>query len=497
VKSGNVHVGSEADAQCDDADAPSHTARKRLIRELADRYAPERDEWIEQNAFYYDEDLRYSRFLVNPGLRVLDLGCGTGRLLAGLHPSRGVGVDFSPLMIDVARSKHPRLELHVGDVEDPATLGALEGPFDVILLSDTVGSLEDCQGTLERLHRLCTPETRIVIAYYSSLWAPVLWAAQKLGQQMPHPEQNWLSLRELASILELADFEVVRTDCRQIVPKRAGGIGPFVNRFVATLPGMRTFALRSYVVARSSRATTPTRPSASVVVPCRNEAGNIEPAVERIPRFCDDLEIIFVEGHSRDDTLAEIERVIHEYDHLDIKVVRQDGEGKADAVRKGFDAAAGDVLMILDADLTTPPEELPKFYDAVVSGKGELVMGTRLVYPMEKDAMRALNMIGNKCFSLLFTWLLNQPITDTLCGTKVITRENYERIKANRAYFGEFDPFGDFDLIFGAAKLNLQILEIPVRYRARIYGSTQISRFRHGWLLLRMVLVAYRKLKAV
>jgi SAM-dependent methyltransferase len=471
--------------------------RKRSIRGLADRLAPEREAWIERNAYFHDEDLRYSQFLIAPGQRVLDLGCGTGRLLAGLRPSRGVGVDFSPEMIRAARARHPELELHVGDVEASSTLERIEGPFDVIVLSDTVGWLDDCQATFEQLQRMCTASTRVVIAYFSSLWAPVLRVAQKIGQQMPQDEHNWLSPRELTAILELADFDVVRTDCRQIVPKRLGGIGPLVNRFVATLPGLPSLALRSYVVARTARAATAPAPSVSIVVPCRNEAGNIEPAVERIPRFCDELEIIFVEGHSRDDTLREIDRVIDEHRDIDIKVVQQDGEGKADAVRKGFDSASGDILMILDADLTTPPEELPKFYEAIVSGKGELVMGSRLVYPVEAGAMRLLNMIGNKIFSLLFTWLLNQRITDTLCGTKVLTRASYERIKANRAYFGDFDPFGDFDLIFGAAKLNMKILEIPVRYRARTYGETQISRFRHGWLLLRMVLVAYRKLKAV
>jgi SAM-dependent methyltransferase len=478
-------------------DRSGESDRKRSIRALADAVAPERERWTERNSYYYEEDLRFSRFLVRPGQRILDLGCGTGRLLAGLRPSEGIGVDFSPAMIEVARAAHPDLEFQVGDVEDPTTLDRLDGPFDVIVLSDTVGSLEDCQQTFAALHRLCTPATRVLVAYYSNLWEPILLVAQKLGHQMPQREQNWLSLRELAGILQLADFEVVRTDCRQIIPKRLGGIGPFMNRFVGTLPAVRSLALRSYIVARPAREPPVSAPSATVVVPCRNEAGNIAPAVERIPRYCDDIEIVFVEGHSRDETLSEIARVIEKHPELDIKVVQQDGEGKGDAVRKGFDVARGDVLMILDADLTTPPEDLPKFYESVVAGRGELVMGSRLIYPMEKDAMRVLNTIGNKVFSLLFTWLLNQRITDTLCGTKVLTRTNYDRIKDNRQYFGDFDPFGDFDLIFGAAKLNLKILEIPVRYRARVYGSTQISRFRHGWLLLRMVLVAYRKLKAV
>jgi glycosyltransferase involved in cell wall biosynthesis len=235
--------------------------------------------------------------------------------------------------------------------------------------------------------------------------------------------------------------------------------------------------------------------SATVVVPCRNEEGNIEAAVQRIPRFCEDLEIVFVEGNSQDNTLAEIERVIRGYPSLDIKLLVQEGVGKGDAVRKGFAHARGDILMILDADLTMPPEELPKFYEAIASGKGEFINGSRLVYPMEGQAMKFLNFWANRVFALLFTWLLNQRYTDTLCGTKVLKKSFYRKIEANRAYFGEFDPFGDFDLIFGAAKLNLKTVEIPIRYADREYGETQISRFRHGWLLVKMVIFAFRKLK--
>jgi SAM-dependent methyltransferase len=474
------------------------SARKDRIRELADRLAPERDEWTDRNAAYHDEDTRYTRFLIPPGSRVLDLGCGTGRLLAALEPSRGVGVDFSPAVVDIARRRYPHLEFVLGDVEDPDVLAGIEGPFDAILMSDTVGSLEDVQATLSLLHRLCHATTRVVLAYYNNLWAPLLNLAERLGDRIPATEENWLSAQDLAHLLELADFDVVKVDRRQILPKRAAGLGPLANRFVGTLPGVRRLALRNYAVARSRQTIdSAQKPSVTIIVPCRNEAGNIAHAVERTPPFCDDIEFIFVEGHSQDDTFAEIERTIAAYPDRDIKAMRQDGKGKGNAVRNGFDAARGDILMILDADLTVPPEDLPKFYDAIVDGEGELIMGSRLVYPMEEDAMRVLNTAGNKTFSLLFTWLLNQRITDTLCGTKVLTRESYERIRAGRSYFGEFDPFGDFDLIFGAAKQNLKIVEIPVRYRARTYGTTQISRFRHGLLLLRMTSVAYRRLKAV
>lgn len=473
------------------------SSRKERIRALADELAPDRDRWVARNSFYYEEDRAFMRFLVPPRQRVLDLGCGNGRLLRDLRPSYGVGVDFSPVMIEAARRRHPDLHFVLGDVEDEVVLEQLDGPFDVIVLSDTIGSLDDVQLTLANLHRLCGPETRIVISYYNRLWAPILRISQWLGLQMPQREQNWLSGRDIASILDLADFEVVRLDTRQLLPRRVFGIGRIVNRYLGTLPGFRVTALRSYVVARSLRGRSPQSVSASVIVPCRNEAGNVAAAVDRTPRFCDDLEFIFVEGHSSDDTFGAVERVIATHPDVDIKLVRQDGTGKGDAVRKGLALARGEVLMILDADLTTPPEDLPKFYQAINSGHGELVMGSRLVYPMEEEAMRALNTAGNKFFSLVFTWLLNQRITDTLCGTKVLTRDNYDRISAGREYFGEFDPFGDFDLIFGAAKQNLRIVEVPVRYRARTYGSTQISRFRHGLLLLRMTGVAYRRLKAI
>jgi SAM-dependent methyltransferase len=477
-------------------DDATMSARKRKIRALAEQLAASRDTWIERNRYFHDEDLRYTRFLVPPGLRVLELGCGTGRMLAGLEPRHGVGVDFSPAMIERARAAHPDLEFRVGDVEDPAVLERLDGPFDVILLSETIGELDDCGAALDALRPLCTPETRVIIAYHSKGWEPVLRLGEWLGLKMPTAEQNWLSTDDIVSLLELADFGLVKREWRLLVPRRLLGLGPFLNRYPGSLPIIRRLSLRNYVVARPLQGVRRAGLSASVIVPCRNERGNVEAAVRRIPRFCDDLEIVFVEGGSSDGTYEEIERVIAAYPERDIKVLRQDGIGKGDAVWKGFDNARGDLLMIQDADLTAPPEALPKFYRAIASGKGELVIGSRLVYPMESQAMRFLNMVANHAFSHLFSWLLNQRFTDTLCGTKVLLRADYQRLAAGRAFFGDFDPFGDFDLIFGAAKLNLKITEIPVRYADRAYGETQISRFRHGWLLIRMVVFAWRKLKA-
>ncbi len=237
--------------------------------------------------------------------------------------------------------------------------------------------------------------------------------------------------------------------------------------------------------------------SVSVVIPARNEAGNIDDILARVPNMGLRTELIFVEGNSTDDTYAAIERRLKEFPDRPWSLYRQTGRGKGDAVRLGFRQATGDVLMILDADLTVPPEDLPRFYEAIVEGKGDFINGVRLVYPMEDQAMRLLNLVGNKFFSLTFSWLLGQPIRDTLCGTKVLSRKDYQRIAANQSYFGDFDPFGDFDLLFGAAKLNLRIVDVAIRYRERKYGATNIQRWRHGIALLRMALFASRKIKFI
>jgi ubiquinone/menaquinone biosynthesis C-methylase UbiE len=474
--------------------------RKQAIYEVSEKCASERARWIELNKYFHNEDARFMSHLIPEGLRVLDLGCGTGQLLAALKPKRGVGIDFSPGMIEVALRLLPDLEFVTGDIEDPSVLATIEGPFDVIFLSDTIGSLDDCQATLISISHLCTPETRVVICYFSRLWRPFLAVAKSLRFQMPSLEQNWLAPEDIGNLLHLANFDVVKREWRQLIPHRLFGIGPLVNRFIAPLPIVRRACLRNYIVSRFDHGRVNGElkaKSASVIIPCRNEKGNIEMVIKRLPSFCLDLEIIFVEGHSKDGSLEEIRRVIAAYPDKNIKLFVQEGIGKGDAVRKGFDMASGDLLFILDADLSTPPEAIPKFYEALATGKAEFVNGSRLVYPMQKEAMRFLNLVANQIFSWLFTWLLNQRFTDTLCGTKALSRIHYMQIVANRSYFGDFDPFGDFDLIFGASKLNLKIIEIPVSYKARSYGTTQISRFRHGLMLLRMVIFAWRKLKAI
>jgi SAM-dependent methyltransferase len=436
------------------------------------------------------------RFQVSPGQRVLEFGCGAGDRLAVLEPSYGVGIDFSEEMIKRAGARHPDLNFILADVHD---LENIDEKFDVIILSDFLNDIWDVQRVLMVLHPLCTKRTRIVINIYSHLWELPLKIVRKLGLAKPSLEQNWLTGDDVINLLGLADFEVVRTWEENLLPLPLPLLSTLANRFLVKLWPFRYFALSVFVVARPVPIADKTaeKPAVSIIVAARNEEGHIRDIVKRVPELGGGTELIFVEGHSTDDTYAEIERVIAANPHKNCKLFRQTGRGKGDAVRLGFDQASGDILMILDADLTVLPEDLPRFYEALVSGKGEFINGVRLVYPMEKEAMRFFNLLGNKFFSLAFSWLLGQSIKDTLCGTKVMWKSEYQMLSRNRHYFGDFDPFGDFDLIFGAAKLNLKIIDMPIRYHARVYGETNIQRWSHGWILLKMVAFAASRIKFV
>ena len=483
------------------SDAPASlqlsSQRKRDLLDHFESNVEELDRWRKFNVAYHEDDLKFMRFLIPPGKRVLELGCGRGDLLAALAPSYGVGIDFGPQSLARARARHPHLDFVLGDAEDPETLKSIQGPFDYIVIADTIGMFEDIDGTLSLVQHLCAPSTRIIISYYSHLWEPVLKLAELLHLRSKQPKINYIATADFLNLMDLADLEVISQEQRQLIPRRWLGLGPFINRFIAPLPGIRQLCLRTYLVGRPVRQFPERKFSASILIPCRNERGNIENAIRRMPRFGASQEILFVEGNSSDGTFEECERVREAYKgDWDIKVLKQDGKGKGDAVRKGFAAATGDVLMILDADLTMPPEVLPKYHAVIETGKAEFVNGTRLIYPMEHEAMRPLNLIANRCFAYLFSYLVNTRLTDTLCGTKVLLRKDYEVLARERSYFGNFDPFGDFDLIFGSAKLNLKTVEVPIRYASRRYGETQISRFRHGWMLLKMVVFAYRKLKS-
>jgi SAM-dependent methyltransferase len=451
-----------------------------------------------RNRIYYEDLERLHRLLVAEGLRVLEIGCGLGDLLASILPAHGVGIEIDPAVAEAAQQRHPELRIVCTDAEliTPESIGERE-PFDVILLPNTLNTLQDVQGVLERLEAFCHPHTRLVVSFHNWLWQPLLKAAEAIGQRQPQPPESWLTPRDVTNLLDLAGWEVLKSGHRCLLPRRVPLLTPLANRWLSQLPLLEQLGLSHWLVARPARQP-PQQPSVSVVIPARNEAGNIAAAIERLPPLGRSTEVIFVEGHSTDDTWQRIEEVCANYSGpFRLRKFRQSGKGKADAVWLGFEQAQGDILVILDADLTVRPEDLPRFVQAMADGRGEFVNGCRLVYPRSQLAMPPLNTAANRFFAATFSWLLRQRLKDTLCGTKVIWKQDYIRLKAGRSYFGNFDPFGDFDLLFGASKLNLKIVEVPVRYQERSYGSSNIAHVKEGLILARMCGYAARKLRFI
>jgi SAM-dependent methyltransferase len=466
--------------------------RNQRNREHQSAIAQTRAAWIKRNRYYYKLLIRLLRHLVEPGKRVLNIRCETGFLLDALKPSHGVGVEISPAMVQVARASHPQftyLEAFPEDFVSPEK-------FDYILVCE-VGDIVDVQKTLMGLRSCCERQTRLLIYNYNHLWEPVLAAAQKLHMKVPQTEQNWLSEPDMLNLLTLSGFEWLKTYRVSLFPKYVPLLSALLNRLVAKLPFINRLCMVEVMVARlRPKPVDASDVTVTVVVPCKDELGNIEDAVKRIPELGKSTEIIFCDDKSADGTADEVRRMQARYPSRVIRLVEGPGICKSKNVWTGFEAATGEILAILDADLTVMPEELPYFVDAITRGVAEFVNGSRLVYPVPRTAMRGSNMAGNRLFSLVFSYLLGQRIEDTLCGTKVLWRSDWDRIRPMIGTWGTLDRWGDYELLFGASKLNLRILDQPVHYQERIYGVTKMTKvFRNGLIMLRMCGHGFRRLK--
>lgn len=445
--------------------------------------------------YFYSLLRKYLSFFILPQNSVVEID-PTSSLLVGSMPQGKVTFRHAPEELALATDFREGAVLPIESIYQ-------ERP-DYLVISGLIHYERDIQGLMASLHKMCHMDTRLVLTYYSSLWRPFANLASKLGLRRKVPESNWLAHEDIKNLLELESYELIRLDQKILLPFYIPIVSVFFNRCLAPLPLFRNLCLLNIAVARPLAKTADKNvatPSVSIVVPARNEAGNIDNIVKRIPTMGPNDEIIFIEGNSTDDTWKVIQDVQNRYGAREgaelrrIVIAQQSGKGKGDAVRKGFELATNEILMILDADMTVPPEDLPKFYQAIKDGKGEFINGTRLVYPMEKAAMRFFNLLGNKFFAMAFSYVLGQRFKDTLCGTKVISRSNYLKLAKNRSFFGDFDPFGDFDLIFGAARMGLKIVEVPICYRERVYGETNISRWRHGVILFTMLMFSAKKIK--
>jgi hypothetical protein len=460
-------------------------------RRQQDAAAERRDDWIHANKYFYSRLQTILRYVVEPNKRVLELRCQTGHLLASVQPAYGVGVEISRAMVGRAQANHSELQFVQAQPEELR----LNEKFDYIIFSHIFDTI-DILRAFERVRAHCTSNTRFVVINYNHLWQPVLEWTSKVGLRSRFVEPNWVSEHDVRGFLKMAGFNPIRTYRAMLWPKRIPLLSDFLNGFVARLPGLRRLCMMQVTVARPAPEALRERDvTVSVIVPCRNEQGNIRPAVERIPTMGKSTEILFCDDKSTDGTADEVRRMQTLYPHKNIRLVEGPGICKAENVWAGFRAARGDALMILDADLSVMPEELPAFLNGLVSGRCEFANGSRLVYPMQRYAMKFANMIGNKLFGLAFSFLLDQRIKDTLCGTKVLWRKDWIRMEPNLGSWGIRDLWGDYELLFGASRLGLEIAEVPVHYQERIYGVTKMTKvFANGTRMLRICWHAWSRL---
>ncbi len=466
------------------------------IRDFYNAIASKRKKWLSRNKYYHRNLLKYYKTIIPEKSTILELGCGTGNLIGNLSPSFGVGVDISDEMIKIAKENYPSIEFICEDIEELS----MDRRFDYIIISGTLGTVENIQLLLRKVLLNAYSDTRIIVDFYNPLWNPVIRFGQKTGLKMPEIIKNWLSVDDMANFLYISGYQVIRRKFMLLFPKNIPVLSYILNRLIGKLPVIRRLSFNQIVIARPDMTPDNSENlSSSVVITCRDEEGNIEGLVTRIPEMGKNTEIIFVEGHSKDNTVEKIMEMIKKYPEKDIRLLKQKGIGQGDAFRYGYDEAKGDLVIWLEADLTTPPEEAYQFWETFITGKGEYINGSRFIYKMERSAMPLLNFLGNRFFGILFTILLKQRFTDTLCGFKAISKKNYLKIRNQIDYFGDFDPFGDFELIFGAIKNNLKVADIPVHYKPRGYGESKayggsfFSFAKHGFLLIRMSWIAFKK----
>lgn len=467
--------------------------KRNNVSEVYDNLAATRDGWIAKNKYYYDYLKGLLKFIIEPENKVLQLKCETGQFLNAVNPGNGIGIDSSAKMIRLAMTQYPHLNFEIQDLEEVK----IKGKFDYVLMVNVLGDIVDVRRLFYNIKSMVAPETRLVIINYNYLWQPIIKLAERLNLKIKQPTQNWLSINDINNLLYLAGYEIIKQYYSLLFPKYIPILSSFINKILARIPGIQKLCFVQVVIAKEIvNRNEYDKYSVSVIIPCKNEKGNVEDAARRIPQMGKHTEIIFCDDKSTDGTPEEVLKIKEKYPEKDIKLIYGPGICKSRNVWTGFDAAKGDILMILDGDLTVIPEELPYFFDAIVEGKGEFINGCRLIYPMETNAMPMFNVLGNKIFSLIFSYLLGQRIKDTLCGTKVLWKRDYLRMKKYIGNWGAKDRWGDYDLLFGANKLNLKIIDMPVHYFDRRYGLTKMTKvFQNGLIMLRMCWAALWKLK--
>jgi SAM-dependent methyltransferase len=427
-----------------------------------------------RNRYYNQFLIRWCRSFIAPGQRILDVGCGRGDVLAELKPAGGVGIDLSQAMVEAAAAEFPNLSFRHAAVEDFDG----EAGFDAALLINTAEYTFDMGAVIARCHRALRDNGKLLLTTANPLWSPVFHFASRLGLRIPECERLFVTNEDLVNLLRLHGFDVVYKRMSLLVPKYIPFLSDFLNNTWSRIPILRLLSSTQFIVARKVPAAR-REYSVSIVVPCYNERGNIERCIREVRKIGSRTELLFVDDGSKDGTAEAVDPALNP--DIDVRVIRYTpNRGKGHAVTMGFNAASGDIVMILDADLTTMPEELAPVYEAFAAGHAEFVNGTRFIYPMEGRAMKWANYVGNKMFNILVSLVMECRVSDTLCGTKAMFRRNYISMEMGR------DPWGDYDFLFGAAQQRLLIRELPVHYRERLAGFSKMNSMKHTVNLLRM-----------
>lgn len=423
-----------------------------------------------QHQYYHERIRKTFSFIIPPNKKILFLGADDAKILASLRPAKGT------VAISTAYESYLPKE-----------------KFDYIILNGVLGQTTDMLRILKNILRACHPSTRILIYQYNYLWQWVLAIAEKLRLKRKEGVQNWLSVNDLKTYLEGADFQVTRIFRRTIFPFNFFGLGRILNFIDAIIPFFDFLKLDQFIISRPEPYLFPKElpESLTICITVRNEKGNIEKIVKSIPKICKEQEILFVEGHSTDGTRKEILRMINQYPDKSIRVMGQPGIGQGDATRVGFKAAKGEIIIIYEGDGTSDPGDIKYFYDAMTSGRFEFIEGSRFVYPLDNKTMPVINQLGNIFFAKWFSFFLGQKTTDVLSGIKSILKKDYNLLFERWGFLGFEDPFGDFELLYGAARMGLKFGEIPMRYYPRTYGETKTKPFTHGLYLLKMAAKGY------
>ncbi len=451
------------------------------------KIANDYDFWKKKNWYYYEQIKDFYQKNIPSDKSVLELGCGTGEILHCVRPIYGVGIDISEEMIKLAQNKFPDLEFIINPAEESFTI---EEKFDYIIMCDLLDHASDIWRVFKNLENFTEEGSRVIITTVNPIWDSIFMVLERWKLKMPEGPHNFLFKADIINLLKLFGYEIEQDGLFLLLPVYIPFISTLINRYLCRLPLIKNFSLVQYIIAKKTEKETNDRElSCSIIIPCFNEAENVAECLRRIPQIGKFTEIIFVNDGSNDGTAEIVKGLVQESQRVKL-ISYSPNKGKAHAIKAGFDISMGDVLMILDADMTVMPEDLEKFFWAISIPEVDFVNGTRMVYPLEKEAMRGLNRLGNKIFSFLFTWLLGQRITDTLCGTKAILKEIYHKINMTK-----YDQWGDFDLLLNAAELRLRIVEMPVRYKRRLKGESKMRPFKHGFKLLLRCLIGFKELK--